>query len=161
MSSSVRDKTQRHLNRLATAAAVASTVASAEACKNSGYAVVDPMPPPSRCPGAAGAITASAKWIDTPKGRRIELLLSQPHKTDYKLGDPSGVRTSSSGPPDEAVATADGLRIVTEMQYPPYVNVDVPVACMGGNDAGLEDYVHVGITATDASDTIQVQLTEY
>lgn len=157
---SVRDKTQRHLNRLAAAAAVASTVASSEACKNSGYGVVDPMPPPSRCSGAAASIKVTARWIDTPKGRRIELLIDQPTVGSFKLGDIANISVSGS-PPDEATATATGYRLVLELKYPPYLNLSVPVTCVDRSDAGASDQVQIGLDTGDGGSVLTPNVSEY
>lgn len=143
---SVREKTRRHLERLATAAAVASTVAAADACK-SGYAVVDPMPPPSRCSGAAASLKVTASSITTPKGQRIEVLVTAT-SSQFTLGDPSKVASYSGDVIDEATATPSGMRIVVESKYPPYVNLAVPVDC-GAPDAGASDIVQVGLELGD------------
>jgi len=54
--SAARDSTLAHLRKLAGA----SAVLAACAC-NSGYAVVDPMPPPAKC-RPNGALTATGVW---------------------------------------------------------------------------------------------------
>lgn len=155
---SVRDKTRRHLERLAAAAAVASTVAAADACKNGGYAVVDPMPPPSRCSGAAASLKATASWITTPKGRRIEVLVTAT-SSQFTLGDPSKVTSYSGDVIDEATVTPTGMRLVVESKYPPYGNLVIPVACVA-YDAGAEDVVQVGLDLGDGGGPITSRLSE-
>jgi len=60
-----RQRTLRRLGRLLTAAAAAAAVGG---CKHndegggSGYAVVDPMPPPSQCDGLAQSVHAEARF---------------------------------------------------------------------------------------------------
>ena len=157
---SVREKTRRHLERLAAAAAVASAVGAAEACKNGGSAVVDPMPPPSRCPGAAASLKMTASWIDTPKGRRVEVLIDAPNGA-FKLGDPSKVTSYSGDVIDEATATPTGLRAVVEPKYPPYGNLVVPVACIDRWDAGADEVVQVGLDFADGGGAIKVSASEY
>jgi hypothetical protein len=99
-----------HLNALVTTVAVVGALSSeGAACK--GYAVVDPMPPPARCPGVAGTIKGTATWIDTPAGRRIEVLLERPTAPGTGFGDPKNA--SPHRWVEIMEATADGdLRIV-------------------------------------------------
>jgi hypothetical protein len=42
-----------------------------------GYGVVDPMPPPPRCPGVATAATATAVWKKDKKGDYLEIKLGK------------------------------------------------------------------------------------
>lgn len=56
--SSARAKTMEHLRELVTAVAVVSAL-SAEATACTGYGVVDPLPPPTKCPDAIKDITAN------------------------------------------------------------------------------------------------------
>lgn len=58
--SSARAKTMDHLRELVTAALVVSAL-SAEATACTGYGVVDPLPPPTKCPDAIKDITANVK----------------------------------------------------------------------------------------------------
>lgn len=45
--------------------AVAALAAGCSKKNDPGYGVVDPMPPPARCPGAAGAVRARAAFVGT------------------------------------------------------------------------------------------------
>ncbi len=154
----VLDRTRHHLERLAAAAAVASTVAAIDACR--GYAVVDPMPRPSRCAGAAAAFKATAQWIDTPKGRRVELVLEAPASGQFRLGDVTKIRSGSGDTFDEVTPTATGVRLVIEIKSPPYAYVTVPVDC-GAVDAGTSDDVQVTLDLGDGGTALTPTLSEY
>jgi hypothetical protein len=108
--SETRRSILEHLNTLVTTVAVVGALSSeGAACK--GYAVVDPMPAPSRCPGVASTVKGTAAWIDTPAGRRVEVLLSRPTRADASFGDPKNARPHRWV--ESMEATADGgLRIV-------------------------------------------------
>ena len=85
--SEARRSILEHLNTLVTTVAVVGAL-SAEGAACKGYAVVDPMPPPARCPGVAATITGKATWIDTPAGRRLEVILTPPTRAGSSFGDP-------------------------------------------------------------------------
>jgi hypothetical protein len=155
MSSSVRTKTQQHLRRLVTAAAVASTVGAAEACR-SGYAVVDPMPTPSRCQGAAASLSATARWIDTPAGRRIELVVAKPTSPSFALGKLAEARWGADAP-DETTETDTGFRFVLLPKNGFEFSLAIPVRCSDGSDAGASAEVQIDVQMVDA-DALRVDL---
>jgi hypothetical protein len=95
MTASARDRTLQRMKRLlAFTAAVGAT-----ACGHDhGYAVVDPMPPPPRCPGVAQTITASVAWrqdevglADGTKAKRwrIVVTLSAPTMAGARIVPPT------------------------------------------------------------------------
>ena len=108
--SETRRSILEHLNTLVTTVAVVGALSSeGAACK--GYAVVDPMPPPARCPGVAGTIKGTATWIDTPAGRRVEVWLTPPTGAGTGFGDPK--HAAAHRWVESAELAADGrLRIV-------------------------------------------------
>jgi hypothetical protein len=61
-----------HLRNLAAATATSTALA---AC---GFLAVDPMPPPSKCEGAAGLFKATASWKVTGGTRLLEIILTHP-----------------------------------------------------------------------------------
>src|SRR5277367_3103337 len=54
-----RQRTLEHMTRLL---ALAASTTLQPACSGGGYAVVDPMPTPSRCQGLAAGIHATVEW---------------------------------------------------------------------------------------------------
>ena len=65
----------------ATATAPSATVTSI----GTGYAVVDPLPPPAVCPGLAATIGASASWKTDKSGAYVELRMPKSSRADVKL----------------------------------------------------------------------------
>jgi hypothetical protein len=58
-----RERTLKRLGRLVAAATTAAAVSNCHAGDGSGYAVVDPMPPPPQCDGLAQSIHAEARFL--------------------------------------------------------------------------------------------------
>jgi hypothetical protein len=111
-----RERTLQRMKRLLAFA----TAVGASACDHShGYGVVDPMPPPPRCPGVAQTITASAAWrqdevphADGTKEMRwrIVVTLSAPTFAGAKLPPPS--------PPSPATSTSTSATTVMATPEP-------------------------------------------
>ncbi|MEO7096742.1 MAG: hypothetical protein ABI175_26020 [Polyangiales bacterium] len=68
----------------ATATATASTTAEPDPTVGPGYGVVDPMPPPAKCAGAAASIKAVGAWKTDKLGAYVELKLPKPTMPDTK-----------------------------------------------------------------------------
>lgn len=158
---SPRERTRQHLERLAAAAAVASTVAAADACR--GYAVVDPMPPPSRCAGASDSLKVTAAWIDTPNGRRVEVILS-PSATPGTAVDPKSAMPQYGETIDESTTTSDGgTRIVFSPKLTTAATLSLHVDCTATRDAGPPGMLAVELRFDDYTKTtgkIEVYLRE-
>jgi hypothetical protein len=113
--SRARKTTVAHMKRLA-AAALVTNVASCEHMCTSGYAVVDPMPPPARVPGVAASIVGTASF----SGARIVLELKNPTypsatfaaKTALDAGAPG--YSIANGRVASTTPTTDGIRLEVE-----------------------------------------------
>jgi hypothetical protein len=78
----------------ATVTATAST-AEPDPTIGPGYGVVDPMPPPARCSGAAASIKASGAWKSDKSGPFVEVKLPKPTMPDTKFDRKSPPSVSS------------------------------------------------------------------
>ena len=105
MATRARQKTLAHLQRLAATAAMVGSAACNHGCGGSGYAVVDPMPTPTR--NFAGFVSATVTWIDG--GARIVLEVKDPTA-------PGTVFSAKASQADSglSIGSARGGRIVTE-----------------------------------------------
>jgi hypothetical protein len=138
--SRARESTLTHMQRLAATAAIVTTAACSGKCGSStttGYAVVDPMPRPSRTTGVASTIVASVKHA-ADGGPQLELEIADPtmpgvtyvaaSPTPRDAGD-AGVGYSAIGAVVvSATRTATGMKFV--MQPDPgraafYLRIDV------------------------------------
>lgn len=100
-----------------------------------GYVVVDPMPPPAKCAGAASTITTTAAWKTSSAGAlAIEVHLrksSKPdvlysHKTPPTAYSATILATSFSG--SEVVITVLPDKSAT------YASLSVPLDCSAGSE---------------------------
>jgi len=73
---------QRTLNNLGRLAALATAAAAFGGCKDSGYAVVDPMPAPTRCAELAATVHAEVTW---KTASTVVLKLGKPGLTGVDL----------------------------------------------------------------------------
>jgi uncharacterized protein GlcG (DUF336 family) len=105
---------------------------AAPATTMTGYAVVDPIPPPSVCPQAASQIHATATWKAQPTGLAVVVSLAKgkgPDQISYGPGStPSGYGATvitSSGP-------GNTMRIVlTPNPKQTAVSIGLPALCNG------------------------------
>ncbi len=106
-SSGPRRKTIAHMQRLVTTAALVGTVACNRCSSTTGgYAVVDPMPPPTRCPGIAGTVVAKATWLDAAH-TRLEVTVQPPTLSGASFAPAVAPPASASAPaPGAASAPA-------------------------------------------------------
>ncbi len=107
---SVRARTLVHLQRMVAATALANCtkpvqsdttitpkttmapdagVGATTAALPTGYAVVDPMPTPARCYGAAAGLIGKAQWKQDATGMYVELTITIAPPTGSALGLPS------------------------------------------------------------------------
>ncbi len=105
MATRARQKTLAHLQKLAATAAMVGSAACNHGCGGSGYAVVDPMPTPTR--NFARFVTATVVWAEG--GSRIVL----------EVKDPTGPGMVFSAKASQAdsglrIGSANGGRIVSE-----------------------------------------------
>ena len=139
---SPRQRTTRTMERLLAAAAASAMIAgcSSKGGSGSGYAVVDPMPPPARCPGVATSIDVTAAWKQGQGGLVVELRLSKPRRPDASYA-PAEAPAVSSGKlvSSNAEAGAMALEIAPE---PGVTSV----------------YVSVGATCSDGSSHVAIEL---
>ncbi len=112
-----------------------------------GYAVVDPMPPPARCMGLAGTIKAAAKW---KQGNVMTVTLGKPGQ--------SGSRYEASEPPSVSGGnlkshTIKPDQVSLEIDVPSGssgVYVSVAASCPAGNQ-------HVSVQIRGAGGTLKPQ----
>ncbi|MEZ4374067.1 MAG: hypothetical protein R3B07_24820 [Polyangiaceae bacterium] len=100
-----RERTLKSLGRLAAAAAAAASLSACKetGCGSSGYAVVDPMPPPAQCEGLVATISAVTGW--DPSGN-IKLRLSKPTMAGatYKLPGATDAGADAQAAPSASAA---------------------------------------------------------
>jgi hypothetical protein len=108
-----RDRTKRQLQRLL---AIAAT-SVAPAC-STGYGVVDPLPPPPRCQGAAASIRATAVLI---AGDLVEVRLEKPTM--------AGVTYSTQRPASVESFVVTDNTVVFTVKRAPVVSTAVGIAC--------------------------------
>lgn len=78
-----RERTVVHMHKMIALAAGAAVI---QAC-DTGYAVVDPMPTPAKCPGISSGVKGTATWIDDGAGGvALEVHLTKP--SGGKFEDP-------------------------------------------------------------------------
>lgn len=144
-----RQRTLARLTRLAAATAAAAAISG---CKDKhgtggGYAVVDPMPVPARCTGAAMTIHATAKWKDE---KTIELVLGKPGTTGVSYA--GGPRIA--GFVQEVHVTPDSVRVLLR-HVQDLMSVRIPVRCEAGTEAVL---ARVTVKPGDSGGDLEVQL---
>jgi hypothetical protein len=144
-SGDARTRTLAHMKRLL---AIAATSAAVGACKDKGYAVVDPIPPPAVCPGAPPHIKAAAARVDGGTDIAVRLAADTgPEKVHYAGSAPMSEHATvvSFSPPGDTLeimlrptgdATFVTARVQGECDGQPFsilVVVDIPDA--GSGDA--------------------------
>ena len=159
-----RDSTLSHMNRLIAAATVAGTVACNK-CNSlpGGYAVVDPMPSPARCPGVVYGLTTRAALVTSDAGLLISLDIDglTSSKTDFDLNDAGALRASvSNGVVMAQSWTGTGVHFTLR----PAVSVGgmtltIAKACDAG-PASIVANVSWG-TAPDGGQEVRITLSEY
>ena len=132
---SPRQRTMRTMERLLTAAAASALIGG---CSNNkgggdpGYGVVDPMPPPARCPGVAASIAVKATWTEGQAGLVVELRLSKPGRPDASYAAQETPQVSQGKVINSSVdAGAMVLQIAPDPQAA-YVYVNVAATCSEG-----------------------------
>lgn len=99
---------------------------------SSGYMVVDPVPPPSRCGGEiAGKVTATALLRPSQKGNDVVITIKPTSGGKVRLGPPEQVRIEGGGV-EPAAAKEVGNDVEVTVLYDgksPTVYVNVPVVC--------------------------------
>jgi hypothetical protein len=103
----------------------------------SGYAVVDPMPPPAVCMGVAPTIQAKATWKAKKGGFSIEVKLSKPGRADASYRTNEEPSAWDATLPAKQVA-ADTVTLTLEPTAgAKYAGARVPTTCSRG-DAHLQ-----------------------
>jgi len=102
---------------------------------NPGYVVVDPMPPPAMCSGAAATISTSAAWKTSATGALgIEVHLRKSTRPDVAYTTKSAP-TAYSG---TIVSTSFSPSEVVIMMVPDkgstYAGLSVPLSCSSGDE---------------------------
>jgi hypothetical protein len=102
---------------------------------NPGYVVVDPMPPPAMCSGAASTISTSASWKTSASGALgVEVHLRKSSRADVSYTSKaaptaySGTIVATSFSPSEVVITMVPDKGAT------YAGLYVPLACSAGDE---------------------------
>ncbi len=140
--SSARAKTMEHLRELVTAVAVVSAL-SAEASACGGYGVVDPLPPPTRCPDALKSLTAKVTTVGADV--RVEISIDPKSGQSFSLESAtivSGGKLVSSnydGATLVVVVTPDpgaSVRFKIKSDCTPDGSITATVAPSGAADAG-------------------------
>ena len=105
--------------------AVAALAAGCTKKNEPGYGVVDPMPPPARCPGAAGAVRAHASFVGTSVLLELDFSASP-----YPLF-PNTIPLAGAGSEISAYeSTATTMRMRLRHQGPGTgARVEVPLSC--------------------------------
>lgn len=91
--STARKSTLAHMNQMIAAATIVGTLAcnKCNSLTGNGYMVVDPMPPPARCPGIAGSMTATVRLVPSDAGPPlVEITLTEPTLPPPVPGDGGG-----------------------------------------------------------------------
>lgn len=98
-----------------------------------GYAVVDPMPPPATCLGVAPTIQATARWKAAGGGALVvEVKLSKPGRSDATYGGSSAVSAWGAKLAGQQVA-ADSVVLTIEPQSgSTQASIQVPLQCSQG-----------------------------
>lgn len=164
---SARRSTLSHMNRLIAAATVAGTVAcnKCNTIPGGGYAVVDPMPPPGRCPAAAYAMAATAKLVPSDGGGvlvEIELGGWTASGVDFERDDAGAMRAlvSNGRLVSQTITPSGAIHFLLE-----------PSATVGGLTLTLSATCDAGAvsivmnaswgTAADGGKDVRVTLSEY
>lgn len=84
---SARQRTMKTMERLIAVSAASALIAGADVTTGCGYGVVDPLPPPAKCPNLASTITAKATWKLDNGQFVIVLELSAPNQAGAILVD--------------------------------------------------------------------------
>lgn len=130
--------------------ASASTV-TAPSIPPTGYAVVDPMPPPAKCPGLAGSIKATAVWRPGPGGAMlVELRLPRSSRADVRYLHTTP--PAAYGGKITATTWTGGDVVLTLLpdKGAAYLGVYVPAACALGDE---RINVEITLTGTPAAGT--------
>lgn len=140
---SPRQRTIRTMERLLTAAAASALITGCSNNKSGGdpgYGVVDPMPPPARCPGVAASIQVTAAWKQANAGLVVEIRLSKPARPDasYAAGEAPSVSMGKL-----VGSTVDEGAMVLEM---------------APNPGATFAYVMVGATCSEGPSHVAMQL---
>ena len=149
-----RQRTLEHMTRLL---ALAASTALQPACSGGGYAVVDPMPSPSRCEWLAAGIHATAEWKKGEAGAawRMVVKLGAPQLAGARFteGRPSAIKASVVS----VEAAAGGLTIELLLPATAKAGDDLSVMaaleCPNGPAAVL---VHVRLGEVGGATTVTV-----
>ena len=162
--SSARHSTVSHMNRLIAAATVAGTVAcnKCNSLPGGGYAVVDPMPSPARCPGVVYTLTSKVTLMASDGGMLVAIDVDGlTGSAEFDLDDAGAIRTSVSNATLVSQSkTSTGVRFVV-----------APAATVGGLTLTLSKLCDAGPasvvanvswgTSADGSKEARVTLSEY
>ena len=136
------------------------TTASAAALPScgSGYGVVDPMPPPAVCPGAATSVTAHAQFEAHGAGETLIAIQLQPSSVaNFTYVDDEPLATGGTVVTHGRLGSAYEARIRVDSGATT-ATLQVPFSCSSGKD---------GVTATmtfkrvDPSEPIDVKITQH
>jgi hypothetical protein len=156
-----RQRTVDRMTRLLAIAAASATIQSkcgGESGVGPGYGVVDPMPaPPSRCPGIAETIKATATWKPAGGGTGLEITLSKPGRADVRYDEKEA--PVAYGFKVAGVTRKDGALTVLAAEPQPTVLVTVAVECAAG-PAHVEVSVDTRGDKADGGAAIQVRVTD-
>ena len=126
-----KPKTDPTVTATATATATETPTASAtipDPTTGPGYGVVDPMPPPAKCSGAAASIKAVGTW----KAGSIEVRLPKPTMPDTKF-DRKAPPSASGGKITSTTWAGDDLVLqVVPDAGSTYVSIYTSVSCTAG-----------------------------
>jgi hypothetical protein len=141
-----RERTLKRLGRLVAAATTAAAVSNCDAV-GSGYAVVDPMPPPPQCDGLSQSIHAEAKFL-SPTLLLVTLGASSMTGAAY-LPDRFHLDDGAFVVRSKAIAS-DRVEVEIELSgAPKYVSFQVGVSCPNGVQA-----VGVAVLAAKEGDPV-------
>ncbi len=165
--SSVRNSTLAHMNRLIAAASLVGTVACnrCNSLPGGGYAVVDPMPNPARCPSNVYGMSPTAKLVTTDAGQmQVEVELTSPPglpPPSFDADDAGALSVAvSNGTLDSQSRSGTTFRfLVTPAKGVGAIALTLQVTCDAGSSAIVAN-VDWGTTADGGKD-VRIRLSEY
>jgi hypothetical protein len=109
-----------------------TTPDAAPATTMTGYAVVDPVPPPSVCPQAAAQIHGTATWKTQPSGLAIVVTLAKGRGPDQISYGPQSTPSGYGARIVSSSAPGSTMRIVVQPNpQQTAVSIGIPALCNG------------------------------
>lgn len=136
----------------ATASAVPTVAVRPTATPTHGYAVVDPMPMPSRCRGSSAASKASGAYVTRGTEMVLKITLKLGGGTTWTGGSPTPNTTTLKGV--SANAAKDTVEVFLDSKE---TGLSVPITCPAGK-ASIDVNITPGAPTPKAGDAASVSL---